>query len=77
VAQIAAPVTLVNVDSAEDAERLRFVGSPSLRVDGQDVDPDAPIEGFNLECRLYCVGGRAVGSPPQEWIERAVLEAAR
>lgn len=30
------------VETVEDAERLGFVGSPSVRVNGQDIDPEAP-----------------------------------
>lgn len=30
------------VATLEDAERLGFLGSPSVRVNGQDVDPQAP-----------------------------------
>ena len=30
------------VTTLEDAERLGFLGSPSVRVDGKDVDPQAP-----------------------------------
>lgn len=29
------------VESIEDAERERFLGSPTLRVDGRDVEPGA------------------------------------
>jgi hypothetical protein len=69
-------IKLVNVQSNEEAQELRFVGSPSVRVDGQDIDPETPDEGFNLECRIYWVNGRAVGVPPVELIERAVDAAS-
>ena len=72
---VGATIDLVKVASNERANELRFVGSPSLRVDGVDVEPDAPADGFNLECRLYWVDGRPVGSPPREWIEAAVRAA--
>jgi hypothetical protein len=69
-------IHLVNVGSNEEAQELRFVGSPSVRIDGLDVDPETPDDGFNLECRLYWVDGRAVGVPPIALIEHAV-DAAR
>ena len=68
-------IQLVNVQSNEEAQELRFVGSPSVRIDGRDIDPDTPDEGFNLECRIYWTNGRAVGVPPIELIEWAVDEA--
>ena len=69
-------VTLVTVDSNEEAQRQHFVGSPSIRVNGIDVEPDAPDEGFNMECRLYWIGGKPLGVPDREWIVAAIAEAA-
>lgn len=37
-----AEVVTVMVGTLEDAERLGFLGSPSIRVDGLDVDPQVP-----------------------------------
>ena len=68
-------IDFVKVETNEDAQRLRFVGSPSIRIDGVDIDPEAPTEGFNLECRIYWRGGRPAGVPPRELIERAVDRA--
>ena len=57
------------VKDGEDAVRHRFPGSPTIRVEGVDVEPQAntlaaPVFG----CRLY---GRE-GVPPRELIERAI-----
>ena len=38
---VAADVALRRVDSDADAQRLRFLGSPTVRVDGRDVEPGA------------------------------------
>jgi len=38
---VAVSVSDAVVDSLEAAEALRFVGSPSLRVHGRDVQPEA------------------------------------
>ena len=65
-------VRLVNVDSQEAAERLRFLGSPTVRVDGRDIESDIPAEGYGMECRIYWVDGKPVGLPPREWLARAV-----
>lgn len=37
-----AEVITVEVATPEDAERLAFPGSPTVRVDGRDVDPGPP-----------------------------------
>ncbi len=45
-------VQLREVESDEQAERERFPGSPTIRVDGEDVVP-ASGEPVGLACRIY------------------------
>ena len=69
---IETPVQLIFVGSLEDAEFLAFPGSPTIRINGEDVvpQPDLPVA---LACRTYPDGqGRMVGSPPIESIRAAV-----
>lgn len=71
-----ADVELRPVESVEAAERLRFLGSPTLRVNGCDVDPDAADRtDFGMKCRLYRTGAGQTHSPPDAWIRRAIEEA--
>lgn len=37
-----AEVETVTVETFVDAERLAFPGSPTVRVNGKDIDPSAP-----------------------------------
>lgn len=68
-----AEVKLRHIGSVEDAERERFLGSPTIRVDGRDVDPGAGGRGdFGLKCRLYRSEERTSGLPPEEWIHVAL-----
>jgi hypothetical protein len=47
-------VELRRIETGDEARRQRFLGSPTVRVDGVDVDPDAAErEDFGLKCRLY------------------------
>jgi hypothetical protein len=56
------------VDPAE-AQRERFLGSPTIRVDGRDVDPGADARrDYGLSCRLYVGPGGISGTPPDEWV---------
>jgi hypothetical protein len=50
---------LVEITSLEEAEAQRFLGSPTLRVDGRDVEPGADDRtDFGIKCRIYRgVGG--------------------
>ena len=72
-----ARVELRRVDSAAAAERERFLGSPTVRVDGEDVDPSGhALSDFGLKCRLYRVGDRYAQTPADEWIVAALERAA-
>ena len=67
--QVDAEVRQTEVRDEEDAVRLRFLGSPSIRIDGIDIEPGArKAEEFALGCRLY---GRS-GVPPKELLVAAM-----
>lgn len=73
-AGVDAEVRLVRVEG--DASRLRFLGSPTVRVDGRDVDDTASARtDFGFQCRVYSIDGRLVGAPPVAWIEAALRDA--
>jgi hypothetical protein len=62
-------VRLVEVPDDESAQRLRFLGSPSLRIDGRDVEPGADERrGYGLQCRVYRTSEGLAGTPPDAWI---------
>jgi hypothetical protein len=58
----------------EDAERLAFPGSPTIRVDGADVDAGgADLMGTALTCRVYRLeDGRFSPVPSREMLRRAL-----
>jgi hypothetical protein len=59
------------------ANKLRFLGSPTIRINGRDVAGELQrSENFALTCRLYA-GSKLVGLPPREIVHRAVVEARR
>ena len=65
-------VRLVNVADVEAAERMRFLGSPTIRVNGRDVEPGADErDGFAFGCRIYA--NRS--SLPDERLVRGTLVA--
>ena len=66
----------VDVPDQEAAARLRFLGSPTIRVDGRDVEPAADERtDYVLSCRVYRSAGGFSGQPPEESL-RAALAAA-
>ena len=75
---ITTPVTLVHIDSGNDAVQHRFLGSPTLRVNGRDVDPAASArDTYGLQCRLYLTADGPRGTPPDEWILDALIDNPR
>ena len=58
------------------AERARFVGSPTIRVNGRDVDPDGELAAeYTTQCRLYWHDHRLAGYPKELLIREALLRA--
>ena len=61
------------VRTQEDARELAFPGSPTIRVDGRDVDPVGAEEPPSLSCRIYRLpNGRVSPVPTREQIEEAL-----
>jgi hypothetical protein len=63
------------VVSPEDAERVRFVGSPTILIGGRDAFP-APGGTVGLACRVYETPEGLAGCPTIDQLRR-VLSAAR
>lgn len=67
----------IEVKTEADAERLGFPGSPTIRIDGEDVDPTGEAAPTGFSCRVYRrADGRASPLPEREDI-RAALARAR
>lgn len=72
-----ATVRLVEVTDDDDAQRLRFLGSPTLRIDGYDVEPEADNRSsYGLQCRLYRTPDGATGTPTDAWILAALAQSS-
>ena len=66
-------VELISVESAADAQVKRFIGSPTIRVNGVDVEGrEAEQKGFGFGCRIYADNGALAGWPSVEMIRRAL-----
>ncbi len=70
-------IVLVNVPDAQTAVRRRFLGSPTVRVDGRDVEPGSEQRrDFVLSCRVYRTEHGFSGKPDASWVREALSEAA-
>jgi hypothetical protein len=75
---VADEIELRLIRTAEEAERERFLGSPTIRIDSRDVDPNAQGRtDYGVKCRLYRSGIETAGVPPESWIAAAVGAARR
>jgi hypothetical protein len=68
-----ARVAVREVRTQEEAEQLAFPGSPTIRVDGRDVDPEGADSRPALNCRIYHLpDGRVSPVPTREQLEAAL-----
>lgn len=67
----------VEVRTKADAEAWRFLGSPTVRVNGLDVEPEARgAQHFGVGCRSYVENGIRSGLPSKNLIQRALQESS-
>lgn len=73
-----ADLVQVEVPNQERAAVLGFLGSPSVRIDGRDIEPDAapPAKGGAIGCRLYKTADGLRGVPPSQLLEAAIRGAS-
>jgi hypothetical protein len=74
---IANEVEVIKVETEEQAHESHFVGSPTIRVDGQDIDP--PIDArYALTCRVYHLKDDRISPlPSKDMIRRALRATVR
>jgi len=69
-------VEMVKIESDEEALKNRFLGSPTIRVNGLDIEPGAQERGdFSMCCRVYFEAGKMTACPSKELIRHALEEA--
>jgi hypothetical protein len=74
------PAALVEteIDTEDLASREAFVGSPTIRIDGEDIQPPGADDAIGLNCRVYRTrDGRASPLPDPDDLREALGEAAR
>jgi hypothetical protein len=69
---VEAEIELVAINSDEEAQRLRFPGSPTIRVEGEDLFPAPEREDWRLGCRVYATPEGLRRSPTAELLREAL-----
>jgi hypothetical protein len=68
-----ADIEKINATDPEVARRYRFPGSPTIRIDGRDIEPEFADPGdYTPRCRLYLTSSGLGGTPERRWLEEAI-----
>jgi len=70
------PINLIEVKSNQEAERAKFLGSPSIQLDGKDLWPEAR-EDYLMSCRIYRTNEGFKGWPSVEMFHQKLLEIGK
>ncbi len=72
-----ADVSRVEIIDDEQARRERFPGSPTIRLNGEDIVPPADTEPYSLTCRVYRTRDGQISPVPDPEDVRTAVRAAR
>ena len=66
-------IEIIKVETEQQAQELKFIGSPTILVDGQDIVPVPPDSRYYLSCRIYQLeDGRFSPLPSLEMIRKGI-----
>ena len=72
---IQVPIEMVKVETWEQAETLWFIGSPTILVNGRDIQPPPPDAYYALTCRTYHLEDGRMSPLPSLAMLRCALSA--
>lgn len=70
-------IEIARVETDEQAQELRFVGSPTILINGEDIAPPPPSAHYALTCRAYRLEDGRISPLPSPDMMRRALRAAR
>jgi hypothetical protein len=74
---ISAEIDVRRVSDDAGARRERFLGSPTVRLDGIDIEPGAEIRtDYGMKCRLYRTAAGLTGQPDEDSLRAALRRVA-
>jgi hypothetical protein len=65
-------IVISEVSDPETAQKLNFLGSPTILVDGYDIYTERLPETFNFSCRIYNLSGVQTGVLSKEFIKTQI-----
>ena len=76
--QLSVQVEAILVADSADVQLKRFIGSPTIRIDGVDIEgPGAETRGYGYGCRVYADGSCTAGWPSVNQVRRALQRERR
>lgn len=72
-----ATIKKVKIANEQDAKRLSFPGSPTIRINGVDIDPEAKETKSFIGCRIYRYENHVYELPPKKMIKTAFQQAIK
>jgi hypothetical protein len=73
-----ADIVRIEVPDEATGDAVCFPGSPTIRVNGRDVEPGwEPCDDCTPRCRLYATSEGLRGIPEAAWIDAALIAARR
>ncbi|MGP0565491.1 MULTISPECIES: DF family (seleno)protein [unclassified Nitrospina] len=73
---VQADIQSIDITSQKMAQTMRFLGSPSIRINGKDVEGNSMADAsYGRKCRIYLDSGKPSGLPSRETLKKAVVEA--
>jgi hypothetical protein len=74
---VEATIEVIKVETEGQAEAFEFVGSPTIRIEGRDIDPPPKDAYFGLTCRAFRLEDGRISPLPSERMIREALRAGR
>jgi len=75
---ISTEITSVNVTNEEHAKAMKFLGSPSIRIDGRDIEiEENESTTYSIRCRVYHTETGLSGVPAKQLIRDALLKVSK
>jgi hypothetical protein len=71
---IQADIEVIRVETFEEARRYRFSGSPTILIDGNDIDP-TPNPEYAPTCRAYRLEDGRISPLPSITLIRKAIQA--
>ncbi|GEM_PF-340734 len=70
-------IVITRIQNSKDAEKFNAHGTPSILINGKDIDKSVRGKPCTYSCRFYMDNGRLSRIPPEDMIEDAIKEALK